>query len=103
MSISTATGSSARGRARVHLPLALREEAGGVRTIEVDCARVSDALATLVARHPTMRRHLFDETGALRPHVNVFVNEADVRAREGLGTAVREGDEIHLVPSIAGG
>ena len=101
MTIRTTDG--ARARARVHLPLALREEAAGARFVEVACERVGDALGALVARHPTLRRHLFDETGALRPHVNVFVNEADVREREHLDTRISEGDEIHVVPSIAGG
>ena len=101
MSIENGNGSHAR--ARVHLPLALREEAGGARSVEVDCMRVADALAALVARHPTLRRHLFDESGSLRPHVNVFVNDADVRERDRLNTRVSEGDEIHVVPSIAGG
>ena len=92
-----------RATARVHLPLALREEAGGSATVEVTCATVADALEGLCRAHPTLLRHLFDETGALRPHVNVFVNDAEARTREGLETAVQSGDEIHVVPSIAGG
>ena len=89
--------------ARVHLPLALREEAAGAASIEVACSTVNDALDALCIAHPTLRRHIFDETGALRRHVNVFVNDAEARTREGLDTSVRTGDEIHVVPSIAGG
>ena len=89
--------------ARIHLPLALRPEAGGAESIEVDCATVADALASVAERHPTIARHIFDETGALRRHVNVFVNQAELRTLGGGATAVTTGDEIHIVPSIAGG
>ena len=88
---------------RVHLPLALRPEAGGAACIDVRADDAGQALTQLFSRHRALRRHLLDDTGALRPHVNVFVNQADVRSREGLATRVREGDDIHVVPSIAGG
>ena len=90
-------------RVRVNLPLALRPESGGVAAVDVDAPDVASALAALCARHPTLRRHVFDESGALRHHVNVFVNEADVRTRDGLATRLMAGDEVHVVPSIAGG
>jgi MoaD family protein len=89
--------------ARIHLPLALRPEAGGAESIEVHCATVGDALASVAARHPTIARHIFDETGALRRHVNIFVNQTQLRALPGESTPVEAGDEIHIVPSIAGG
>ena len=89
--------------ARVHLPLALRPEAGGADAIDVRCGSVADALAALAARFPTLRRHLFDESGALRRHVNVFVNDAELRTLAGEATPVVPGDQIHIVPSIAGG
>ena len=88
---------------RVHLPLALREEAGGVSSLEVVCASVGEAIDAVCAEHPTLRRHILDESGAPRPHVNVFVNDTDARTREGLATTVTSGDVIHIVPSIAGG
>lgn len=87
----------------VHLPIALRAEAGGLASVEVGCATVGEALAELSARHPTLRRHLFDETGALRRHVNVYLNDDELRALGGPTTRVSAGDEIHIVPSIAGG
>ena len=89
--------------ARIHLPLALRPEAGGVEAIDVDARTVGDALASVAARHPTIARHLFDETGALRRHVNVFVNQSELRTLDGNATHIASGDEIHIVPSIAGG
>ncbi len=92
-----------RAAARVHLPLALRPEAGGAATVDVRCASVREALDAVCVAHPTLRRHMFDETGALRAHVNVFVNDADVRTLDSLETRVQRADEIHVVPSIAGG
>ena len=97
------TGNDTKAMVRVHLPLALRPEAGGASALDVECGDVVDALRALFARHPTLRRHILDESGSLRPHVNVFVNDTDVRAGDGLVTAVGTGDEIHIVPSIAGG
>jgi len=91
------------GGAVVRLPLALREEAGGVSTVPVACASVHEALQAVWARYPTLRRHLFDETGALRPHVNVFVNRDELRTLDGTATRIGPGDEISIVPSIAGG
>ena len=100
----TKPSTTGRGaRTRVHLPLALREEAGGLAVVDVVCASVADALDAVCAAHPTLRRHILDERGSPRPHVNVFVNDSDARMREGLATAVRDGDVIHIVPSIAGG
>jgi MoaD family protein len=94
---------SSHSSALVRLPLALREEAGGASTVAVACDSVDQALSALSARYPTLRRHLFDETGALRAHVNVFVNRDELRTLDGIATRVRPGDEISIVPSIAGG
>ena len=89
--------------ALVHLPLALRAEADGATSIELTGDTVADVLASLSAGWPTLRRHLFDDDGALRRHVNVFVNDAELRTLDGFDTRIAAGDEIHIVPSIAGG
>jgi molybdopterin converting factor small subunit len=98
-----ATTTNGRALTRVHLPLALREEAGGAAALDVACATVAEALEAVCTAHPTLRRHILDERGAPRRHVNVFVNEDDARARGGMATPVSAGDVIHIVPSIAGG
>lgn len=87
----------------VHLPVALRGEAGGAAYVELRGATVAEALDRLTERHPTLRRHLFDDDGALRRHVNVFVNRDELRTLDGAATALAAGDEIYIVPSIAGG
>jgi len=64
---------------------------------------VGDALSDLTARHPDLRRHLYTEEGKLRSFVNVYLNDDDVRYLQKEATAIKDGDNISIVPSIAGG
>ena len=86
----------------IHLPAALSERSGGASTVMVDAGSVSDALLALAARHPDLDRLLFQRPGILRPYVNVFVDDRRVvnAAEE---PPLSDGDEIRIVPSIAGG
>ena len=86
----------------VVIPTPLRTFAGGQRQVHVDAATVGGALEDLVRRHPQLGTHLYAE-GGLRSFVNVFVNDENVRDLEGPSTAVRPGDTITIIPSIAGG
>lgn len=97
------TESLAPPRLVIRLPGALRPLAGGRGDVAVAGATVADALAELARRHPGLQRHLWTEGGRLREHVNVFVGEEDVRALDGLETRVTEGQELFILPSIAGG
>lgn len=90
-------------RVVVRLPAPLWHCAAGRSEIEVRAATVGAALEEAVAAHPALRRHLYAEDGALRGYVNVYLNDEDIRHLAGGGTRVREGDEVHIVPSIAGG
>jgi len=88
----------------VLLPEALATYAGGARRIRIDAvASVGEALDRVVALHPSIRQHLFDEHGSLRPYVNTFVNDNDVRGIGGTDATVTDGDTITIIPSIAGG
>jgi molybdopterin converting factor small subunit len=89
---------------RIQLPGALREYAAGAAELEVQASDVAGALDELSRQHPRLRRHLFDDRGALREFVRVYLNEDDVRdlARGGT-TPVTTGDVIVIVPSLAGG
>jgi molybdopterin converting factor small subunit len=90
--------------ARVQLPAALREYAAGAADLEVHAANVDGVLAELAHRYPQLRRHLFNDAGALRDFVRVYLNDNDVRELSAGGsTPVRAGDLIVIVPSIAGG
>ena len=64
---------------------------------------VQGVLSELQRRYPALHRSVCDETGAVRRHVNVFVNSARMRDREGLGTQLGPGDVVTILPSVSGG
>ena len=86
---------------QIRLPAALSDRAAGATSVAVDASSVGGALTALGARHPDLVRLVFDETGNVRPHVHLFVGTRQVRA-EG-GESLADGDELRIVPSIAGG
>jgi adenylyltransferase/sulfurtransferase len=88
---------------KIHIPTPLRQYAGKQAAIEVSGSSVADALSSLVSQHPDLRRHLYTDDGKLRAFVNVYLNDEDVRYLQKEATAVKEGDTISIVPSIAGG
>ncbi|MGA8764099.1 MAG: ubiquitin-like small modifier protein 1 [Candidatus Sulfotelmatobacter sp.] len=88
---------------KIHIPTPLRQYVGKQSTVDVTGATVAEAMNALVARHPDLRRHLYTEDGKLRAFVNVYVNEEDIRYLQKDATAVKDGDSISIVPSIAGG
>jgi molybdopterin converting factor small subunit len=90
----------------VRLPGALRELARGERALEVEVsepATVRTLLDTVATGWPAIERRIRDETGALRPHVNVFVGDANVRDLGGQHTPLVDGSEVHIIPSVSGG
>lgn len=87
----------------VHIPTALRGHVGDQARVDVDGATVRDVLDQLVEKHPGLRGRLLDDGGGLNRFVNVYVNDEDVRFLENLATALKAGDTVTLVPSIAGG
>lgn len=89
--------------ATIHIPTPLRQYAGKQPAIDVAGKTVAEALGDLVAQHPDLRRHLYTEEGKLRSFVNVYLNDEDVRYMEKEATPVTDGDNISIVPSIAGG
>lgn len=88
---------------KIHIPTPLRQYTGKQATVEVRGGTVADALSDLTSRHPDLRRHLYTEDSKLRSFVNVYLNDDDVRYLQKEATAIRDGDSISIVPSIAGG
>jgi adenylyltransferase/sulfurtransferase len=88
---------------KIHIPTPLRQYAGKQPAIEVQGSTIGEALSGLVSQHPDLRRHLYTEEGKLRAFVNVYLNDEDVRYLQKEATAVHDGDNISIVPSIAGG
>jgi len=85
------------------VPSALRDHCGGAAVVTVAGATVGDVLAALRIAYPEFHRGVCDETGTVRRHVNVFVNESHMRDREGPATALAPGDEVTILPAVSGG
>jgi molybdopterin converting factor small subunit len=88
---------------KIHIPTPLRQYVDKQSTVDVKADTVADAMNALVAKHPDLRRHLYTEEGKLRAFVNLYLNDEDIRYLQKEATAVKEGDSISIVPSIAGG
>ncbi len=87
----------------VRLPTVLRQQAGGQSTVTVKASTIGDVLRELVSEFPGMSGQLLNEDGSLHRFVNVYVNDDDVRYLDSLDTPVKEGDEVSLLPAVAGG
>ncbi|HVE64957.1 MAG TPA: molybdopterin-synthase adenylyltransferase MoeB [Thermoanaerobaculia bacterium] len=88
---------------RILLPTPLRPYADGAATVDVEGATVSAALGDLVARHPALRKHLYDDAGKVRSFVNLYKNDEDIRYLDKEQTGLAPDDSVSIVPSIAGG
>ena len=87
----------------VRIPTTMRPLSGGSSTVEVEGSTLAEVLKALDVAHPGFAERLFDESGALRRFVNVFVADDDVRYLEGLNTAVPAGTTVSIIPAVAGG
>ena len=87
----------------VFIPGLLRACCAGARELTLSAATVRAALAQLERSHPPLYRSVCDETGAVRRHVNLFVNAANIRDGAGLDTALVSGDVITIMPAVSGG
>lgn len=86
-----------------HLPSVLSAHVGGTRAVAVDGATVNLAIDDLITRHPSLAPRLRDASGAPYPFVTFYLNDEDVRLVGGFDTAVQDGDEVTIVPAVAGG
>ncbi len=89
--------------AKIHIPTPLRQYAGKQASVDVKGGTVGSALSDLTSQHPELRRHLYTDDGKLRAFVNIYLNDEDVRYLQKDATAVKDSDNISIVPSIAGG
>ena len=88
---------------RVFVPTPLRACVGGAAELSLSAASVRAALAWIEQTYPELYRSVCDETGTVRRHVNLFVNTALVRDRDGLDTALVAGDVLTILPAVSGG
>ncbi|HTV47331.1 MAG TPA: MoaD/ThiS family protein [Phycisphaerae bacterium] len=88
---------------KIRIPTPLRAMTGGVDAVQVQAATVDQALAQLCSQFNGMDKRLFKQPGELNRFVNIYVNEEDIRFLNNLQTPVKDGDDLSIVPAIAGG
>jgi molybdopterin converting factor small subunit len=87
---------------KVQIPTPMREQAGGKAEVEVTGGTVAAALADLLRQYPAIGPKLFDN-GKLRPYINVFLNDEDIRYLDEMDSKVTDGVILALIPAVAGG
>ena len=87
----------------VHIPGPLRRYCADAGTLALSAASVRAVLADLEQQHPELHRCICDETGAVRRHINIFVNTHHMLDRNGLDTPLVVGDEVIILPAVSGG
>jgi molybdopterin synthase sulfur carrier subunit len=88
---------------KVRIPTPLRKLTHDEEIVHVAAATVGGAIAELQSRYPGIKERLTDEAGRVRRFVNVYVNEEDIRFLQNQDTVLRDGDEMTIIPAIAGG
>jgi len=87
----------------VLVPGVLRSSCGGASELSLPVASVRAALEQIETDYPALYRNICDETGKVRRHVNLFVNTSHIRDRDGLDTALVQGDVVSIIPAVSGG
>ena len=94
---------SAEPRVTIHLTAPLRPYAGGASRLEIEASTLKAALQALERSQAALYRNICDETGALRRHLNVYVNADNIRDLGGLETTLAAGDVLTFLPAVSGG
>ena len=87
----------------IRIPTPLRKLTNNEEVVEVNAATIGDAITELQSRYPGIQERLVDERGEVRRFVNVYVNEEDSRFLDNQKTPLKDGDEVSIIPAIAGG
>ena len=87
----------------VRIPTPLQRLTNGQGEVQCDGNTVTELLSDLERRYPGIKERICDESGKLRRFVNVFVNEEDIRFLQGDQTTIKDGDDVSIIPAIAGG
>jgi len=87
----------------VRIPTPLRKLTGGADEVAVEATNIGEMIENIEAAYPGLKERLCDDAGEIRRFVNVYVNDEDVRFLDGRATALKDGDEVSIVPAIAGG
>jgi molybdopterin synthase sulfur carrier subunit len=87
----------------IRIPTPLRKLTNNEEVVEVSATTIGEAIAELQTRFPGIQERLVDEKGEVRRFVNVYVNEEDIRFLDNQKTLLKDGDEVSIIPAIAGG
>jgi len=88
---------------KVRIPTPLRKYTSNAAEVTASGGTIRDVIADLDKHHPGLKDRICDENGKIRKFVNIFLNDEDIRFMDSADTAVKDGDEIGIVPAIAGG
>ncbi|MCS1407887.1 MAG: Sulfur carrier protein CysO [Verrucomicrobia subdivision 3 bacterium] len=88
---------------QVRIPTPLRKLTNEAEVVEVEATTIGAAIKALQAQYPGIEQRLVDESGEVRRFVNVYVNEEDIRFLQNRETPLKDGDEVSIIPAIAGG
>ena len=86
----------------IHIPTPMRQHANEQASVQVAGTNVQSALAALGEKHPALTQRIFDN-GQVRRFVNIYLNNEDIRYLDNLATPVKDGDELAIIPAVAGG
>ena len=88
---------------KVRIPTPLRKLTNGQEEVSVEAKTVGELIDALEKGYPGMKERLCDETGKVRRFINLYLNDEDIRFLQNLDTQLKEGDEVSIIPAIAGG
>ena len=88
---------------KVRIPTPLRKLTNNEEIVEIKAVTIGEAIVELQSRYPGIKERLVDDNGEVRRFVNVYVNEEDIRFLQNQQTPLKDGDEISIIPAIAGG
>ncbi len=88
---------------KVRIPTPLQKVTGGVGEVEGEGATIKEVIDNIESRHAGFKERLYSDDGKLRRFINIYVNEEDIRFLDGENTAVKDNDDISVIPAIAGG
>ncbi|HET6466031.1 MAG TPA: ubiquitin-like small modifier protein 1 [Nitrospiria bacterium] len=88
---------------KVRIPTPLRSLTAGQSVVEVTGKDIGEVIERLEKQYPGIKTRICDEENQIRRFVNIYVNEEDIRFKQGQATVLKEGDEVSIIPAIAGG
>ncbi len=88
---------------QVHMTSVIQTVVGGQRKIDADGATVAEIIENIESRYPGFRKQIMDQQGQLHRFVNIYLNDEDIRYLQGADTALSDGDQVSILPALAGG